>query len=208
LLVASSALLAVLLSIWTYGQLAVTRLQHQVELFQQQQQVQANLVNTARSMFSEKIDQATLQQQVAQLKQSLQDRQQALTLLRNRPATAQQGFAARLQALAHPHVPGVWLEGVTLDTQPGVQSLTGRSLNPALVAGYLRALGSEPALAGTRFSDVRILGPKYVDSTDIAAGTGEANPPAIDSSFSGVRFRVDNRLNTAALPGSANGNAT
>ncbi len=210
LLLASSALLAVLLSIWTYGHVAVTRLQHQVELFQEQQQAQTNLVNTARTLYGEKVDQATLQQQVAQLKQSLQDRQQALALLRNRPLVAQQGFATRLQALAHPHVDGVWLEGVALDGQPGIQSLTGRSFNPALVADYLRALGNEPALAGTRFTDVRILGPKYVDPTDSAGSTAsaETSPPVASPSFTGVRFRVDNRLDTTAQTRTATGSAT
>jgi MSHA biogenesis protein MshI len=207
LLVASSALLAVLLSIWAYGQFAVTHLQQQVNLLQQQQQAQTNLVNTARTLVSEKIDWATLQQQVVQLKQSLQDRQQALSLLRKRPPTLQQGFALRLQALAHPHIDGVWLEGVALNTQPGIQSLTGRSLNPALVAGYLRALSSEPALTGTRFTDVRILGPKYVDPADINAVSAETSTPVIPS-FTGVRFRVDNHLDTAALTRTAAGNAT
>jgi hypothetical protein len=198
---ASVALLAVLLSIWSYGQFAVIRLQHQVELFQQQQQSQANLVNAARASYGEKIDLAVLQQEVTQLKQSLHDRQQALLLLRDRPAAVQQGFAIRLQALAHPHVEGVWLEGITLNDQPGIDSLTGRSLNPTLVAGYLRALGSEPALAGTRFTDVLILGSKHVDAKDADQLNNEASDAGGENkSFaSGVRFRVDNHVDAATL---------
>jgi len=98
LLWTGSALLAVLLSIWAYGQFAVTRLQHQVNLLQQQQAAQASLESSARTLYSEKIDLVVLQQQVTQLKQSLQDRQQALSLLRQRPPAVQQGFSARLQA--------------------------------------------------------------------------------------------------------------
>ncbi len=202
LLVACSVLLPALLCIWGYGQYAVMRLQRQVDMLQRQQQVQTNFASIANTLYQEKIDSAALLQQVAQLKQSLQDHQQALTLLRHRTPSTQQGFANRLQALAHPHIDGVWLEGVTLDSQPGIQSLRGRSLDPALVATYLRALGSEPALAGTRFTDVQILGPKYVEPDS----TANAETPAAQSA-PGIRFSVDNRPSIASAS-SVTGSAT
>lgn len=205
-LLANGILLAALLSIWTYGQFAVTRLQRQVELLQQQQQAQQNLMHSVSALYREKIDPATLQQQVAQLEQTLQDRQQALVLLRNRTPAAQQGFAGRLQALAHPHIDGVWLEGVALDGRPGIQSLRGRSLDPALVATYLRALGNEPALAGTRFTEVQILGSRYVDPKDV--DTDSANRVNAVQPGNGVRFRVDNRLEIATQASAVAGSAT
>jgi hypothetical protein len=210
LLLVCSILLVALLAIWGYGQYAIVRLQHQVDALQQQQQVQANFANITNTLYQEKIDSAALLQQVAQLKQTLQDHQQALALLRHRTPAAQQGFANRLQALAHPHIDGVWLEGIILDGQPGIQSLRGRSLDPALVATYLRALGSEPALTGTRFNDVRILGPKYVEPKDSDAASivhADTTTPTTDRAITGIRFSVDNRPDTAPTS-SAAGSAT
>lgn len=184
------------------------RLQRQVDLLQQQQQTQANFANIANTLYQEKIDSPALLQQVAQLKQSLQDHQQALALLSRRTPTAQQGFANRLQALAHPHIDGVWLEGITLDSQPGIQSLRGRSLDPTLVATYLRALGSEPALVGTRFTDVQILGPKYVAPKDVSEGSAAgAETSTAAQATTGIRFSVDNRPSIASA-GTVTGSAT
>lgn len=202
LLVASTALVAVLLSIWTYGVVAVNRLQQQVQLLEQQQQAQADLAAAAQALYSEKIDATTLHAQVAELQQSLKDKEQALLLLRSRPAIATQGFAVRLQALAHPHIEGVWLDGVALNDRPGIQRLTGRSLSPDLVAQYLHALGGETALSGTRFTDVNILNAKYADVDKDESGedahateTSSAAAPVLKQAFTGVRFRVDSPVN-------------
>jgi multidrug efflux pump subunit AcrA (membrane-fusion protein) len=210
LLVASTALVAALLSIWVYGQFAVTRLQRQVEALERQQQAQATLATAAQALYSEKIDATTLHAQVAELQQSLADRDQALLLLRARPAIATQGFAVRLQALAHPHIDGVWLDGVVLNERPGIQRLTGRSLNAELVAKYLRALGGERALTGTRFTDVRIQNAKYVevDKREADAGNSDADNTvgaAPTQTFTGVRFRVDSPINTATLASAVTG---
>jgi hypothetical protein len=188
LLVATVLIAMVLLCIYGYGQFTVTRLQHQVDVYLQQQQLQAQLAEAGDVLIAGRVDQAALQLQVKQLTQTVQHRQQALNLLRTGTPVVQAGFAARLAALAHPHVAGVWLDGVMLNDAPGIQSLSGRSLNPALVAGYLRALGTEPALSGTRFSAVRILGPKYVDK-EANGDAGEQTPAAAPSP--GVSFRVE-----------------
>lgn len=177
-----------LLGIWGYGQVTVNRLQQQVNELQQLRQVQQQLSANA-AVYVDKIDASALRQQVKQLSQRVQQRQQALLLLRQRAPTMQSGFAERLTALAHPHVAGVWLEGVVLNDTPGIQSLNGRSLNPQLVAGYLRALASEPALRGSRFTEVRILGPKYVDASVQGAASA--------ASQVGVRFEVKAPLLTA-----------
>ncbi len=204
MLLACSVLLGALLGVWLYAGLAVSRLQQQVELLQQQQQTQERIRSLAGSLYGERVDAAALQQQVAQLRQSLRDRQQSLRLLRTRvPVMRQQGFAGRLTALAQLHVEGVWLDEVVLGGGHGIQSLSGRSLTPALVANYLRALSAAPPLSGTRFDDVRILGAKHFDEQD--EGVKEAPRQAT----TGVRFQAGNRSGNAAAAGTVfMGNAT
>lgn len=66
------------------------------------------------------------------------------------PGTVSSGFAARLRALAHGRVDGVWLNGFTL--APGHVALNGSALEARLLSAYLDQLGRQAPFAGMRFS--------------------------------------------------------
>jgi hypothetical protein len=186
----------VLLATWGYGLMRVTHLgQDLVRLrsLQQQQLLIAANTGAARSGRPSPVElQATANQLLADLKQ----RQLALEVLRSGAAGDAGGFARRLEALAHRHIDGLWLDQIVLVGGAGVASISGRTLDADLVPVYLQALTAESALAGTRFESFRI------ESTPALSTDSEA--PAITGAATGkvakqpavLRFHAE----TAAAP--------
>ena len=100
-----------------------------------------------------KTNPAELEKRIKALKVQIADRTNALALLRGGAAGETTGFARRLEALAHQHVPGLWLDRMVLAGDAHTLSLSGRSVDADLVPHYLMALAQEPVLAGTRFDE-------------------------------------------------------
>jgi hypothetical protein len=63
------------------------------------------------------------------------------------------GFATRLEALAMEHMPGLWLEGVTVDSDAHVE-LRGITLDAKLVPAYLQKLAHHKELSEQPFETV------------------------------------------------------
>ena len=63
------------------------------------------------------------------------------------------GFASQLQALAEVHLPGLWLEGVTVNDDHRIE-LRGMTLDARLVPLYLQQLESREDLSPTAFETV------------------------------------------------------
>lgn len=64
------------------------------------------------------------------------------------------GFAGYFKALARQSVPGLWLTGVTVAGKD--IGIKGRTLDPALVPGYIQRLTQEPLLQGKSFASLQI----------------------------------------------------
>ena len=97
----------------------------------------------------------------------LERRQLALRSLDHSDAAMAVGFAARMQALAHQHVAGLWLTGATFTALPQGFALTGSAVNADLVPLYLQALATEPALRGTRLDRLEIQRQKNTGSEHV-----------------------------------------
>jgi hypothetical protein len=140
-----------LLASWGYGMVRVTHLGRDLVQLRAQQQQQLQIAASAGTSRSERPSPIALQAQANQLLADLKQRQQALAVLRSGAAGDAGGFARRLEALAHRHIDGLWLDHIVLVGGAGIASLSGRTLDPDLVPVYLQALTAESALAGTRF---------------------------------------------------------
>jgi hypothetical protein len=81
-------------------------------------------------------------------------RERALAALGSGGAVA--GFAARLEALAHAHIEGLWLRRIVLTNADGRFSLLGATVDPRHVPQFLAALRGEPALGDLRFQSFEI----------------------------------------------------
>jgi len=86
----------------------------------------------------------------------LERRQLALRSLDHSDGAMAVGFAARMEALAHQHVAGLWVTGATFTAIPRGFAMTGSAETADLVPLYLQALATEPALQGTRLDRLEI----------------------------------------------------
>jgi len=117
-------------------------------------------------------------------------REAAVNALRTRDDVARGGHARYLQALARQSVEGLWLTEVTVAGNGDDIALRGRTLDPELVADYLRRLGREDALRGVAFNQLSFQRPLVVDGAAgaqprflefaVTSGTSAgAAPPAV-----------------------------
>jgi len=89
--------------------------------------------------------------QAKNLSEEIAARTRALEIVQDGIATARTSFAARLGALAHRQIPGVWLREIVVGSGEGRLALRGSTTDPRLVPAYLAGLAEENALEGVRF---------------------------------------------------------
>ncbi len=169
-----------LLATWGYGMVRVTHLGQDLARLRALQQQQLQIAASAGAARLGQPSPVALQTQASQLLADLKQRQLALAVLRSGAAGDAGGFARRLEALAHRHIDGLWLDHIVLVGGAGVASISGRTLDPDLVPVYLQALTTESALAGTRFEEFGIESTPAL-TTDIEASAvadpATAKPP-------------------------------
>jgi hypothetical protein len=171
---------AALLASWGYGLVRVTHLGQDLVRLRSLQQQQLQIAARGDTAQLRRPSPVALQAKATQLLADLKQRQQALAVLRSGAAGDAGGFARRLEALAHRHVDGLWLDHIVLVGGDGVASLSGRTLDPDLVPQYLQTLTAESALAGTRFENFRIErapAPKADSEAAAAADSAPVKPP-------------------------------
>lgn len=194
------ALVAVaLLATWGYGFVGVRHLGQDLVRLRALQQQQLQMAASGGAAQLRRQSPAVLQAQATQLLVDLKRRQQALQVLRSGAAGDVGGFARRLEALAHGHIDGVWLDHIVLVGGAGVASLSGRTLDAELVPVYLRGLTAESALAGTRFEEFRIESAAQAltaDSEAEAVADPASAPAPAPKQQRVLRFRAQ----TAAAP--------
>ncbi|WP_306393534.1 hypothetical protein [Telluria beijingensis] len=66
------------------------------------------------------------------------------------------GFAGYFKALARQGMQGLWLTGVTVGAGGAQIGIKGRTLDPAMVPGYLNRLTHEPLMQGKTFASLQI----------------------------------------------------
>lgn len=89
------------------------------------------------------------------------------------------GYSPLLRALSRPHVEGVWLTGVRVDSGNQQITVTGRARSADLIAPYMERLGTEPVLKGKTFRRLEVTGQSggaMVAAIEFALTTAEAKP--------------------------------
>ncbi len=71
----------------------------------------------------------------------------------------QHGFSSQFRILAEQHMPGLWLNGVTVNAQ-GKLELRGTALDETLVPAYLQRLAKQRDLSRTAFETVAMNRPE------------------------------------------------
>jgi len=89
--------------------------------------------------------------------------------LRSGKLGSTRSFAPQLRAFGRATSPGVWLTGLRLDNTTDSMTVEGKATDASRMPGFLQALESESAFAGTRF-DALELEP----ASTVAGGKGDA----------------------------------
>jgi hypothetical protein len=186
----------VLLATWSYGLVRVNHLEQDLARLRALQQQQVQIAASAGAVRSEQPSPLALQAQASQLLADLKQRQQALDILRSGAAGDAGGFAPRLEALAHRHIDGLWLDHIVLVGGAGVASISGRTLDADLVPVYLQGLTAESALAGTRFEAFAIESAPALKSDIDASAVADPAPAKPMKPPPTLRFHAE----TAAAP--------
>lgn len=137
---------------WTLAgmQASANNLQQQYDHLQQQI---GTLEETLRTPDTEALDNA-----IEQLQTDIEARSELLARFDDLAIGNQSGFHNHFRILAEQHIPGLWLEGVTVDGNAHIE-IRGSTLNARLVPAYLQQLANHPALSATPFETVQMARP-------------------------------------------------
>jgi hypothetical protein len=98
-------------------------------------------------------DTDSLDGEIEALQKSIDQRNYLLQQFDNLVLRNRGGFANQFQTLASLHLPGLWLEGVTVNGDSEME-IRGMTLDPKLVPIYLQKLGQHGELSGATFETV------------------------------------------------------
>ena len=98
------------------------------------------------------------------------------------------GYAGYFQAFARQGVPGLWLTSVSIAGKD--IGLKGRTLDPALVPGYIGRLTQEPLLQGKSFSSLQIQQAQGLVRTDADGKQVKTPAPYVEFSLQSVAETV------------------
>ena len=113
---------------------------------------------------------------IAALEAQLKGRQEIVETLRSGAVGNTSGFSEYMRAFSRQTVNGLWLTGFEFDGNDLV--LHGRTVNPELVANFLKQLNREQSLQGREFSAMRIRQPAAEGAADAGKGEPEKAPRA------------------------------
>ena len=95
-------------------------------------------------------DTETLDTEIEQLHADIKQRHYLLTQFDRLTIQHRSGFAEQFKVLAEQHVPGLWLEGVRINSEQQIE-LRGITLDAKLVPIYLQQLEKRPDLSASSF---------------------------------------------------------
>lgn len=149
--VALTVLAVCLVALASYGSRRTGRVEHSIDEIEKREA--ANIAMAARASQAARpaASLADLDAEAKLLGADIDVRQHALEIIHRSRGTPATGFAARLEALARPHLDGIWLSSIVLSSGEGRLAMRGAAIGPEMVPAYLAALAAEPALAGAHF---------------------------------------------------------
>lgn len=125
-----------------------------------------------------------LEQDVTKAEAQLAAQQALIASLKSSAIGNASGYSEYLRAFAREVVPGLWLTGFNIAGNGAEMSLSGATLNPALVPDYVQRLSREKIMHGKVFASLQMQQPKvegdkqkqarYVEFTLQSVEAGEA----------------------------------
>ena len=137
-----------------FGAWRTHRIEHSIAQLEQQESNALALSARASAAGHPAQSMAELDAEARNLSAEIAARERALDIVQRGAGAPATGFAARLEALAHRQLDGVWLSGIVLGSGEGHLAMQGGTSDPRLVPIFLAALASEHALEGVRFDRI------------------------------------------------------
>lgn len=151
-----AVLVVCLIGLVGFGAWRTHRIEH--SLAELERQEAATLAMAARASAAGRPAQSLtdLDAEARNLSAEIAARERALDIVHRGAGAPATGFAARLEALAHRQLDGVWLSSIVLGSGEGHLAMQGGTSDARLVPLYLAALAGERALAGVRFDRIAL----------------------------------------------------
>ncbi|UCE75846.1 MAG: hypothetical protein JSU62_08125 [Gammaproteobacteria bacterium] len=147
-----AAVLVLLLAILGHTRWTLARMQDSAAALQQQHEHMQAQIDTLEEALRTPDTQA-VDAEIEQLGSSIEQRKALLTQFDQLVLQHQHGFASHFRILAEQHVPGLWLDGVTVNAQGEIE-VRGTALDEKLVPAYLHGLAKRRDLSPTAFETV------------------------------------------------------
>jgi uncharacterized protein involved in type VI secretion and phage assembly len=157
-----------LLSAYTLFQ--TRQLQEQLAEATQQRNDRLQRLETLRMQYPQRVKDQSLQQQVEQLREQVQENQQLLSAVENYEDSPTSGFSAHLAGLARQDLRSLWLTRIMVRGQRQL-ALEGSALAAQDVPALIQRLGTEPVFSGTAFQRVEIQANKETGQVDFFLNT-------------------------------------
>ncbi|TXG00198.1 hypothetical protein [Massilia arenae] len=138
------------------GKMETAELQQQASSGATQLEKRQARLATANREFTPRQKDATLETQIAEANSQLAAMRHISGALSRGELGDTSGFAGYFKALARQSAQGLWLTGVTVGAGGAQIGIKGRTVDPAMVPGYLNRLTHEPLMRGKSFASLQI----------------------------------------------------
>ncbi len=168
------------------GRMETAELQQQASSGAAQLEKRQERLAAANREFIPRQKDATLEAQIAEANTQLTAMRHISGALSRGELGDTSGFAGYFKALARQSAQGLWLTGVTVGAGGAQIGIKGRTVDPAMVPGYLNRLTHEPLMQGKSFASLQIgeAAPLQVQDADGKPATRPA--PYIEFSLQSV----------------------
>ncbi|MGI9320337.1 MAG: PilN domain-containing protein [Thiogranum sp.] len=148
----AAAVLLLLIAILGHARWALGSMARSAEALQQQHDHILNQIGALEAAYQTP-DTKSLDTEIEQLMANIDQRNNLLMQFDQLMIQHRSGFAGQFKALAEQHIPGLWLEGVSVNGD-GEMEIRGTSLDAKLVPVYLQHLQKQQNLSATPFETV------------------------------------------------------
>ena len=147
-----AVVLVLLLAILGHTRWTLAGMQDSAAVLQQQHaHLQAQIVSLEEAQRTP--DTEAVDAEIEQLSSSIEQRKALLAQFDQLVLQHQHGFSSHFRILAEQHLPGLWLDGVTVNAQGEIE-VRGTALEEKLVPVYLQGLAKRRDLSATAFETV------------------------------------------------------
>ena len=160
-----------------YARWRTAHIEHAVVVVAGQEAQALALAAQARAANAPRASLAELEAQARRSSEEIAAREHALSIVQRGSANPHSSFAARLAAIGRRQVEGVWLTSLVIGTGEGRLALSGATVDPRLIAGWLASLEDEPALDGAYFDRLSI---KQIADAAPARAVFDLGAPGLD----------------------------